>query len=259
MKLFSYSTLLVFTLLSLSSCMQAKRVAGSGKIVKKEVKINSSFNTLKLLGSPDVIYKQIEGTPKIEISCSDNLVDLLDIKVKNGALLVKFKSGLNIFNRGKVEVRVYAPALEAFSIQGSGDISLINGIKTDKNLAFSIQGSGDITGKSIVCSGLKLSVIGSGDMDLNDLQVNHTSANITGSGDIALSGKSKKSDFKVTGSGDISAVKLLSDKVHVGISGSGDVSCYATEFLSGSVSGSGSVGYKGSPSIHFSRKGLYKL
>ena len=41
---------------------------------------------------------------------------------------------------------------------------------------------------------------------------------------------------------------------------SGDITCFATQSLSGGVSGSGTVSYRGNPkNIEFSRKGLRKL
>ena len=43
------------------------------------------------------------------------------------------------------------------------------------------------------------------------------------------------------------------------ISGSGSIRCYATENLTGGVSGSGNVAYKGNPQINFSKRGLQKL
>ena len=245
-------------LLFLSSCTQAQIIVGSGNIVTKGVEVGL-FNSLKLQGSPDVIYRQTVGKPSVELYGSDNIVNLLEVRAENGVLLIKFKDNVNIRNRGKLEVRVSGPSLEQLTVQGSGDVLLANGIKSNKGLTISIQGSGDIRGKGIKSPLLSLSVRGSGDIDLNDVNTRQTDVKIAGSGDITLSGKCQVVDLGISGSGDINAAGLLAQKVLVKVSGSGDVSCYATDYLAGSVSGSGDVGYKGNPKINFSKKGLHKL
>lgn len=258
MKQKLYSSAVLAMLLFISSCTQAQRVVGSGNLVTKEIKVGG-FNSLKLQGSPDVIYKQTAGKPSVELYGSDNIVNLLEVRTENGILLIKFKDNVNILNRGKLEVRVSGPSLEQINIQGSGDVLLVNGMKSDKGITFSIQGSGDIQGRGIKCPLLSLSVRGSGDIDLNEVSSRRTDVKIAGSGDIALSGRSQEVDFGISGSGDINAVGLMAQKVLAKISGSGDISCYATDYLTGSVSGSGDVGYKGNPRIEFSKKGLHKL
>ncbi|WP_071147899.1 head GIN domain-containing protein [Bacteroides ihuae] len=253
-----YSSGVLAFLLFLSSCTQAQIIVGSGNIVTKGVKVGL-FNSLKLQGSPDVIYKQTTGKPSVELYGSDNIVGLLEVKIESGILLIKFKDNVNIRNRGKLEVRVSGPALERLTVQGSGDVLLVNGIKSHKDLAISIQGSGDIQGKGIESPLLSLSVKGSGDIDLSDVNARRTNVKIAGSGDITLRGKCQEVDLGISGSGDINAAGLMAQKVLVKVAGSGDVSCYATDYLTGSVSGSGDVGYKGNPKINFSKKGLYKL
>mgnify|MGYP003451658651 FL=1 len=135
------------------------------------------------------------------------------------------------------------------------------GIKnTNKDFKLSISGSGDIEGKQIYCANLDLSINSSGDIELDHIVANHVESKITGSGDITLEGKAKTANYGISGSGDIEANKLMVNTVHAKISGSGDITCFATQSLSGGVSGSGTVSYRGNPkNIEFSRKGLRKL
>ena len=239
MKSISISSFAAILLIwTITACSPSNRVTGSNNYITKQIKVEK-FNGLQLTGSPDVIYKQAQGKPSVEVYGQDNIVELLDIYVQNNSLTVKFKNNTSIQNRGKLEIRVSGPALNRIALSGSGDIKLVNGIQTDDNLSIKIQGSGDIAGNKISCNLLSLS--------------------INGSGDISLSGICKNAEYSINGSGDIQASELETENVTTSINGSGDISCYATESLKGRVSGSGEVAYRGEPQIDFSKKGLRKL
>ena len=252
MKSISISSFAAILLIwTITACSPSNRVTGSNNYITKQIKVEK-FNGLQLTGSPDVIYKQAQGKPSVE-------VELLDIYVQKNSLTVKFKNNTSIQNRGKLEIRVSGPALNRIALSGSGDIKLVNGIQTDDNLSIKIQGSGDIAGNKISCNLLSLSINGSGDMTLNRIDALKAEVGINGSGDISLSGICKNAEYSINGSGDIQASELETENVTTSINGSGDISCYATESLKGRVSGSGEVAYRGEPQIDFSKKGLRKL
>ena len=128
----------------------------------------------------------------MQIYAPDNVIDLIEIKVINNTLMIKFRDNISLLNCDELEIRVSSPSLESASIQGSGDIVLANGIKsTNKDFKLSISGSGDIEGKQIYCANLDLSINGSGDIELDHIVANHVESKITGSGDITLEGKAK--------------------------------------------------------------------
>lgn len=90
------NTILVVTLLipMVSACAQ-QRMKASKTYITKDVKV-SEFNAIELLGSPDVVYTQSsDGQTTVQVYGSDNLVDLLDIQVKNKTLTVKFKPNVS--------------------------------------------------------------------------------------------------------------------------------------------------------------------
>ena len=144
MKSISISSFAAILLIwTITACSPSNRVTGSNNYITKQIKVEK-FNGLQLTGSPDVIYKQAQGKPSVEVYGQDNIVELLDIYVQNNSLTVKFKNNTSIQNRGKLEIRVSGPALNRIALSGSGDIKLVNGIQTDDNLSIKIQGSGDI-------------------------------------------------------------------------------------------------------------------
>lgn len=250
--------IIALLLFSTTACSQIQRVTASKNYITKNINV-SNFNGIKLIGSSDIICKQSDGKPSVQIYGSDNIVELMEISVENGTLIVKLKNNVSIQNNGKLEVRVSSPELNSLDIYGSGDITLSNGIKSDKDIDIAIHGSGDIDGDPISCKQLSISIYGSGDINLNNIKSMQTRVKISGSGDITLTGNTQKAEYSISGSGEITASLLKATNVSAHVSGSGDIECHAIKQLTGKVSGSGEVGYKGNPEIDFSKKGLYKL
>lgn len=259
-----------------SGAFGGKTVRGSKNYVTKELKV-SDFTKLSVTGSPDVTYIQKPGKPEVKVYTSDNIVDLLDIHVKDNTLYIGFKKNVNV-SYDKLEVHVSSGKLNGIAVAGSGDVELKNGLKTDnlkisvagsgdvegdnlscQDLDISIAGSGDVEGDNVICSNLKVSVAGSGDMKLERLTADFTKASIAGSGTVVLKGSTQEAEYSVAGSGDLFASDFVAKRASASVSGSGDIKCHATDFLKVRTSGSGSVGYKGNPELDYPKKGLYKL
>ena len=161
----------------------SKTVKASKNYVTKDIKVNN-FTKLSVAGSPDVTYTQKSGKPTVEVYTSDNIVDLLDIRVKDNTLYIGFKKNVSV-SYNKLEVRVSAEKLNGIAVAGSGDVELKNGLKTD-NLKISVAGSGDISGNNISCIDLDISIAGSGDINSSDITCNDLQVSVAGSGDMKL-------------------------------------------------------------------------
>ena len=107
----------------------SKTVKASKNYVTKDIKVDN-FTKLSVAGSPDVTYTQKSGKPTVEVYTSDNIVDLLDIRVKDNTLYIGFKKNVSV-SYNKLEVRVSAEKLNGIAVAGSGDVELKNGLKTD--------------------------------------------------------------------------------------------------------------------------------
>ncbi|MEG1563749.1 MAG: head GIN domain-containing protein [Bacteroides sp.] len=248
-------TLLIF---STKACSQTQHIVASKNYITKKVKVDN-FSKISLTGSPDIIYTQSDGKPSVQIYGSDNIVNIVKTVVEGETLVVKFSNNTIIQNSGKLEIRVSTPKLTEVNVAGSGDITLVNGIKEEKSLSFTITGSGGINGSGISCRNLSLSVQGSGDIRLSRIANEETRVNVIGSGDIELEGNSRVAEFNVNGSGNINAETLKVENLNARVSGSGDISCYATKNLKARVIGSGEIAYKGNPQLDSSKKGVHKL
>lgn len=261
-----------------NSWLGGKEVKASKNYVTKQIKI-SDFDQIAVSGSLDVTYTQQSGKPKVEIYTSDNIVDLLDIYVKNGKLNLGFKKNVKV-SYNKLEIRVTSEDLNTVNVAGSGDFKFTNGLKTDQ-LKMNVAGSGDITASNIQCSqgftanvagsgdieckqlkaaDMDISVAGSGDLKIENALVTSVNASVAGSGTVKISGNADKANYSVAGSGDLYANDFKVQNISASVAGSGDIKCHAVEHLKARVSGSGTIGYKGDPELDYpEKKKVYKL
>lgn len=261
-----------------NSWLGGKEVKASKNYVTKQIKV-SDFDQIAVSGSLDVTYTQQSGKPKVEIYTSDNIVDLLDIYVKNGKLNLGFKKNVKV-SYNKLEIRVTSEDLNAVNVAGSGDFKFTNGLKTDQ-LKMNVAGSGDITASNIQCSqeftanvagsgdieckqlkaaDMDISVAGSGDLKIENALVTSVNASVAGSGTVKISGNADKANYSVAGSGDLYANDFKVQNISASVAGSGDIKCHAVEHLKARVSGSGTIGYKGNPELDYpEKKKVYKL
>lgn len=260
MKTTSLTTFLFTILVTLvaTSCSQGPIVKGSKNYISKEVKVDN-FNAIELKGSSNIVYRQDSRT-HVEIHGSDNIIPLIETKVEGGTLVIKFKKNVSIVSAGKLEIKISSPDLNKLTINGSGNVLFMNGINTDNNIELAINGSGDIAGEKFNCRNMELAIRGSGNIKLQQINSEDFSASIAGSGDITLSGKTNEARYHIAGSGDIRATDLEATNVNASTAGSGNISCFVNGKLSGGVSGSGDIAYKGNPqTIDFPKKHLRKL
>ena len=213
-------------------------------LTSQEVKADH-FNEIKLLGSANISYHQ-DTRSHVEIHGSDNIIPLVETYVDGNTLMIKFKKNVSIW-KGKLEIKVFAPELNKLSINGSGNIKLINGIQTSKDIEFHINGSGNIQGEGLNCRRMAVSINGSGDVRLQQIESQECQAGISGSGNINLKGKAIQAKYAIAGSGNIQAADLEAENTDASISGSGNISCYASQKLVARVKGSGDIAYKGNP------------
>ena len=244
------SSMLVVLMFLLVTGIQAQTVTPSKKYITKELNNVSNFSSIRVLGSPDVEYRQSNGSKTtVSIYGSDNLVDLLEVSTVNGVLQVNIKKGVKILSgERRLKVIASSPSLNQVDIKGSADVYLKGTIKGN-DLNLNIAGSGDIEAENLQYANIFALVKGSGDIDLKNVKATTVMSEVNGSGDINMKGSAQKATLTVNGSGDISAEKLAATNVVATVAGSGDIVCYASRQLDARVSGSGDIEYKGSPSV----------
>jgi hypothetical protein len=204
---------------------QAERITGSGRTVT-ETRTLPPFQGVALAGSMDLVVRQ-GGTQVVEVQVDDNLLPYLETEVTgSGAdakLQVRWKRGVNIYNRGTSRINVTVPKLTTLAASGSGDMT-VEPFETP-SLAIRVSGSSDTVLRKLVTADLQISISGSGDVD--------------------GAGSATKLKINVSGSGDVKLREMKSDEVSVTIAGSGDASVHADKSLEVRIAGSGDVTYTG--------------
>lgn len=234
----------------------------------KETRTVPSFSGIDLAGSPNLYLTQgspqsvvLEGTPedlaKIKTEVHDNT---LEVGQKND-------QGWDWKSMGRVNVYVTVPEINALTVSGSGSIEVENKIKTGDfevrvsgsgslqcdmdagNLDATVSGSGSAK-LGGTCKAFRADVGGSGDIKGDDLSISgDADLHVAGSGGIRAAGTASTVHAEISGSGRIMTGDLQAEKCYVRITGSGDVQINVTKELQADITGSGSVSYRGNPSI----------
>lgn len=136
------------------------------------------------------------------------------------------------------------------SQSGGGNTRLGNGIttRTFKSVQsgggnFTVEGNVNATQITVTKSGSGNYLIG-GFMESGSIHILQE-----GSGNCSLKGRFGEGEIVVSGSGNVMALDATFIKLKCLINGSGSITATVTEWLAGTVSGSGKVSYKGNPQI----------
>lgn len=119
-----------------------------------------------------------------------------------------------------------------------------------------ISGKGDIAAEKIDSDRLKVSISGMGNVNIGSLNTGKLSVSISGRGEFGSAGAVVHQKVAISGSGEYKAIDLESQSAVVKISGQGNASVWANEELEATISGFGTVEYRGSPSVSHSISGL---
>jgi hypothetical protein len=110
-----------------------------------------------------------------------------------------------------------------------------------------VSGSGSATGVGILTGAAQLRDSGSGGATVTGVNLTSVVVDLSGSGDVELGGRAATAKVTLTGSGGYHAAALTTAETDIEVAGSGDASVNATDRLSATTSGSGSITYTGNP------------
>lgn len=209
--------LLLFAVLS--SCSNSCE-KGSGKTGSEDRKLDA-FTKLNFSGSYKVVLKQ--GAPSIKITADDNLLKLIETSVSGDELTIKTKK--DICNAGTMEIDISNPDFQ--SVKTAGTIDLSSGGKLNlKDFSMELAG-------------------------ISKVNLNLNAANVTtstsGSSEINLSGQATANKVTMSGKSTLNALDFIVANYRIETSGYTNCNVNVLNELSVSVSGAGSVQYRGNP------------
>jgi len=190
---------------------------------QKETRDVSEFTRISFGISGNLYIKQ--GNNQSLVLEGDDLNEI-ETSVSGGKLKIRKKgNGWNWGWNRNIDVYITVRKLEGLNLSGSGKIIGDSKFEVDE---------------------LDLSVSGSGNLEL-DVFADKIDSGISGSGKIELSGVSGFHDVSISGSGRLSAEDMEVEEYKIRISGSGNCRINVSKEIDASVSGSGSISYKGNP------------
>ena len=189
-------------------------VEGSGNVITESREV-SDFNEIVLGGTGRVIV-EVTGTESLTIEAEDNIMPLLETRVRNGRL--RLDTSGSISPTVEIVYTITAETLDGLVISGSGvaEAEAVDG--TD--FRADISGSGNVEVEGTLSGLLSVSISGSGDFGGESLTAPEGRVDVSGSGN---------------------AVVNVTDDLEVSVSGSGEVEYLGEPNVESSVSGSGTV------------------
>ena len=226
-------------------------VEGSGDVVTQTIDVNG-FDRVILAGFGDVYIEQGQ-IESLSVQTDDNLISLLDIKVRGKELTLGVKPGFDIKPSRSITYSLTVQDLNGVTLAGSGNF-YVEPVKSN-DLAVSILGSGNIDIKGLDVNSLSIDLNGSGNITLKGFNTKKVDTSLRGSGDIKLEGNANAQNITISGSGNYLAGNLQTDITDVSVPGSGDVTVWVNDELNIKVNGSGDIRYYGKPTIDQSGAG----
>jgi hypothetical protein len=212
--------LAIFFMAALSSC---KMMSGNGN-VKKETRNPGTFTKIHSSGSAHVIITSGSNCV-VTVEDDENLLPYLETTVEDGTLQIHYKDGVSVSN-DHAKIYVTAPTLSDVTTSGASDISVSGLLQNPGKISFNTSGVGNIEGE----------------VDAPAIAVS-----ISGTGTVKLHGRTKDFDCRISGVGHADCGNLESENTTVSVSGVGDAHVFASVHLNATVSGTGSVHYRGNP------------
>ena len=233
-KAILFSTLIALFFVSCSD----DTYTGEGPIITEELNLED-FSGIEAHGTMDIVISE-GAEQKVEVTGHANIIDRLETSVSNGVWKIKLKDGS--YKNADLTFNIIIPMLNRASIEGSGDIS-INDFSSGEDVFLGIIGSGNIDlDENNGCANLVVYIEGSGNVDANEEFE-----------DI------EKVGLEIIGSGSFDGFPVEADQVAVNIVGSANCSITANVGLKVTIDGSGTVSYKGEPSIESDISGSGKI
>jgi hypothetical protein len=225
--------LLIGVSIALLSCGGMPKT-GNGNSITSE-RVVSSFDRVHVAANALVRIHLAEDT-RVIVSADSNLNEFIGVKTKKNTLEIKTRPA-HKYSHPHFTVDVYSPAISGVSLEGPGRIELMDKISAP-SFRVNSTGNGSITG-TIECGTF--------------------SANMVGSCVISVTGSAERARINVVGEGAFNGKDFKLTHADIVITGEGSMTLWATDSLTGAITGSGDIKYRGDPVIDFSGAGSYRF
>jgi hypothetical protein len=187
----------------------------------------------------------IQGDPcGLKVEGNPDLVDNIQVAVHDDVLEIDFETDIEDWTNFR---------------WADGDRPLRYYVTMPTIKMINMEGAGILTATSLKGEAMDLVQGGAGKVELHDLDYQSLQAELGGLGEIQLSGKVTRQNVDLTGAGGYQAEDLQSEDVEVMLSGAGEAVVWAEKTLKATVTGAGSIKYKGSPEVEQENSGIGEI
>ena len=199
-------------------------IIGSGTLVT-QVRSHVPFHSVELF-TVGTVNVRSGSEQKISITVDDNILEYVRTTVSNGSLLINLDPGRR-FSNLNLTIDLTMTDLEALSNSGAGSITGINPFAVD-NVRLNLAGAGHII------------------LELDAAELDST---LSGAGNIVLNGSVGLHGIAHSAAGNVLAFGLITGTTNISMSGAGRAEVYVNQLLDVTISGAGSVYYRGRPTV----------
>lgn len=258
MKIYSLS-LAAIMVLAFASC-STNRVVPSSEVATFEISAGD-VNSIDISSAIKVEYTQSDAIT-VKVSCPDNLVDMLDVTIKDGRLCARFKPDTMIDGNCGVTITVSAPTLKSIEASSSSRFEMPGSLVQDCSLMIDASSSANVNLYKLSVSGVDIESSSSSSVDISgvsagsleidcsrsarvsvsDIRALNVEAEASSAATITLSGVARAAEYDASSAATINAKRLRVETVEsASASSAASVSCTAnvckniTEKSSGSV------------------------
>lgn len=231
MKKFSSLTLTLSFIIALgiTACHKSDDIIeGNGNIMVSNPSIGHfSAIDLRLDGALSI---SLDSTYAIEVSDYENILSKLSFKIENDVLIITTTDANTILHNSNLQIHISAPdSLLSIRHSQDGKISI----------------DGDFTRlNSVSLAGLHNT------LDTKQaIHANTLTLNLFGTGYMTCLGTANQLNMNISGFGFIATDSVIAQNAYCNISGEGDIRTRVVQHLDVIITGSGTVGYYGTPSI----------
>lgn len=250
------------------------KIKGSGRIVTRTMTV-SDFTAIRSSQAIEVVVREGMERGRIEIAADDNLIDLLDIRVKEGALVLRYDKTVKNLQRSNVCVTVPADdridLLKASSasriryeapydgdrltidVSSAADVSFAGGLKAVSLLVDMSSAAGVVLQGPTRVGTLAVDGSSSSKVRIGDLECASCSADLSSAARCELSGRADRATVDVSSAAKFAGGGLTVAECSVDASSAGSVRVCCTERLRADVSSGASVRYSGDCEASFSK------
>lgn len=225
---------------ALNSCGKIITVKSKDENVERKLVVSGNFSAIESNDITDVTYT--DGPLAITLSAPEELIDKIDVKVKNGVLTIDMRDSEKVKGNYHTHLSVSAPGVTRFYSNGIGDFDILkvsgddilfesNGIGDFEanslecsSLTVTSNGIGDAEIKSITAAKVNLSSYGTGDIKIDRIKTGTMTVMTCGTGDIRITaGNVENAELTNSSTGDIDLIDVTVGKVNQSNSGTGDI------------------------------------